>query len=325
VLGPGEYRMVWCDGQVEQSAGTNLHTNFRLTGGSGSVALVMPVDGQLGVLDYLNYTNLAPGQSYGDYPNGQMFYRQVFAQATPGRSNAATAVVVQAAEVRINEWMASNTRTLQEPNGLAYEDWFELYNPGNEPVNLAGYYLTDAPNAAPQKFQIPPGYVIPPRGFLLVWADNAPHRNSTNSPELHVNFALSRNGDDIGLFAPDGRLVDLVVFGAQTSDVSQGRFPDGSASIQTLASPTPGRPNVGGQPSQPPVFNLADVRVNGSLINLGFQTTAGKRYQVQYKNRLNDTLWLNFGGPQTATGATLTVQDNILTQPSRFYRVIEVP
>ena len=31
----------------------------------------------------------------------------------------------------------------------------------------------------------------------------------------------------IALFAPDGTLIDGVTFGPQTTDVSQGRFPDG--------------------------------------------------------------------------------------------------
>ena len=57
-LQPGEYRVVWADGQPEQTAGTNLHTSFRLSPGAGSVALVMPLGNDLRVFDYLNYTNL---------------------------------------------------------------------------------------------------------------------------------------------------------------------------------------------------------------------------------------------------------------------------
>src|SRR5204862_1620576 len=110
-------------------------------------------------------------------------------------------------------------------------------------VSLEGYYLT---GNLTNKFhyQIPAGYTIPPGGHLLVWADNEPSQNSTNSPDLHVNFQLSKNGEQIGLFAPDGRQVDAVTFGAQTSDVSEGRCPDGGTNILSLSNPTPRLPNV---------------------------------------------------------------------------------
>ncbi|WCJ60032.1 lamin tail domain-containing protein [Fontisphaera persica] len=238
VLGPGEYRVVWCDGQEGQSAGTNLHTNFRLSGGAGSVALVMPVDGGLKVLDYLNYTNLAPDQSYGDYPNGQMFYRQKFMYPTPGWANNTDLALPV---VRINEWMADNTLVLTPDQ--RYEDWFELYNPTTNFINLQGLYLSDNPSNKLQ-FRIPAGYTIPPRGYLLVWADNRPELNSTNEVDLHVNFALARRGESIGLYGPDGSVIDEVTFGDMTGNVVLGRYPDGSSLITTLSRPTPRGANV---------------------------------------------------------------------------------
>ncbi|MGC8744086.1 MAG: lamin tail domain-containing protein, partial [Verrucomicrobiia bacterium] len=110
-------------------------------------------------------------------------------------------------------------------------------------MDLSGYYLTDTPSN-PTQFKIPNGCVIPPKGFLLVWADNKPTTTNLVAPaELHVNFALSRNGEAIGLYAPDGSVVDLVTFGPQTADVSEGRYPDGSSNIRQLQQPTPGTTN----------------------------------------------------------------------------------
>src|SRR5207302_1871699 len=80
---------------------------------------------------------------------------------------------------------------------------------------------------------------IPPRGYLLVWADNASGLNNSNRQDLHVNFNLNKTGEAIGLFAPDGVQVDAITFGPQTSDVSQGRCPDGAPSIQFFTTPTP--------------------------------------------------------------------------------------
>jgi hypothetical protein len=45
------------------------------------------------VLDYLNYTNLPANYSYGSFPDGQSFVRQVFSQPTPGSSNNGSAAV----------------------------------------------------------------------------------------------------------------------------------------------------------------------------------------------------------------------------------------
>ena len=80
--------------------------------------------------------------------------------------------------------------------------------------------------AAPTKWRFPVGKpldtTISAGGYLLIWADN----DITDSG-LHANFKLSAGGEEIGLFDVDGStLVDSVVFGQQTADVSYGRFPD---------------------------------------------------------------------------------------------------
>ena len=114
----------------------------------------------------------------------------------------------------INEWMAANTRTLADPADGDYADWFELYNPNEVAVDLFGYRLTDdLTNTV--KFVIPAGWSIPPGGHLLVWADEESYRNLTGT-NLHVNFKLSRDGERIALYYPDGSLADLVEFGPQT-------------------------------------------------------------------------------------------------------------
>jgi hypothetical protein len=84
---------------------------------------------------------------------------------------------------RINEVMASNTRTLADPADGQFEDWFELHNSGAAPADISGYTLTDS-LLDPNKYTIPPGTVIPPGGFLLVWADEETSQN-TPGGELH--------------------------------------------------------------------------------------------------------------------------------------------
>ena len=46
-------------------------------------------------------------------------------------------------QVYINEFMASNTSTILDPDYKQSADWIELYNDGTSAVNLDGYFLTD--------------------------------------------------------------------------------------------------------------------------------------------------------------------------------------
>ena len=108
---------------------------------------------------------------------------------------------------RINEWMASNTRTLRNPETGKFDDWFEIYNPSSQLLDLGGYYLTDTLTNKSQ-FRVPSGFPIPAEGFLLVWADGKPELNLPVHAGLHAGFQLDKGGEAIYLFAPDGTQVD---------------------------------------------------------------------------------------------------------------------
>lgn len=249
IVPAGGFLVVWCDAQPAQSTPTAPHANFRLSSGSGQVALSRALGTGAQLVDYLNYNNLPSNWSYGNFPDAQPFYRRQMFAFSPGATNRDTA---QPITIFINEWLADNATGLRNESG-SYADWFELYNSGTNEVHLGGYFLTDNLNNK-FKFGIPNNghYVVPPGGFLLVWADNSPGLNSTNHPDLHVGFALSRDGEALGLFAPDGTQVDALTFGPQTTDVSEGRYPDGSALIQAMTIPTPRAPNR--LPNTPPIL-----------------------------------------------------------------------
>jgi hypothetical protein len=240
----GKFLLVWADGQPGQTVAGNLHTSFRLNNSTGSVALVRMANGAPQITDYLTYSGLGLGLSYGDYPDGQPFTRTIMQSTTPSGTNISRGV-----NLFINEWMASNTNTIYDPSDGAYSDWFEIYNAGEDPVDLGGYHLTDNLGNTTQ-FTVPANghYVVPARGFLLVWADeDSNSQNTTNVADLHVNFRLGGGGESLGLYGPDGAtLFDSVTFGPQTNDISQGRFADGSGNIIFMTSPTPGGPNVDG-------------------------------------------------------------------------------
>ncbi|MGC8990187.1 MAG: lamin tail domain-containing protein, partial [Verrucomicrobiia bacterium] len=133
--------------------------------------------------------------------------------------------------LRINEWMAAPTKG---------EDWFELYNPGQQPVNISGLFLTDdLTDRTRHKLSALSFIGTGPHAYVKFVADG-----NAGSGANHVNFKLAANGEQIGLFTESGALIDAVMFGPQTDGVSEGRFPDGSDSVvRFVETPTPGAPN----------------------------------------------------------------------------------
>ncbi|MCI0364198.1 MAG: lamin tail domain-containing protein, partial [Phycisphaerales bacterium] len=268
-LAPGEFKIVWLDGDPGQSSGTNLHTSFRLHPSSGTVALVRMVGDEPQIMDYLTYNNIGPNLAYGDYPDGQPFYRSTLYTVTPGSTN-----VSRPGAVFINEWLAGNQTGLVDPADGDREDWFELFNPNEYAVDLGGYYLSDTLTNKTQ-FRIPNGYTVPAQGHLLVWADNESGQNNTNNVDLHASFALSRSGESIALFAPDGTMIDGITFGGQTNDVSQGRFPDGSANLYFMNMLTPRAANrVLGLDNTPPVLSFMGDRTIDEGRRFTYQASA---------------------------------------------------
>jgi large repetitive protein len=143
------------------------------------------------------------------------------------------------ANLRINEFMADNKTTLEDPDEPGeFPDWIELYNAGPTEVTLDGLYLTDNPDR-PTRFAITTGLTIPAGGFLLFYADNDPRQGA-----LHLNFALSRHGGFVGIFdAASDSYIDSYTYGPQEPDVSEGRAVDGSDTWRFFVTPTPGATN----------------------------------------------------------------------------------
>jgi hypothetical protein len=146
---------------------------------------------------------------------------------------------LKAAEIVINEFMASNVSFLENPDLEGdTPDWLELFNSGTEEISLAGLYLSDNVENY-TKWEIPQGVKITPGGFLIFFADGSPGLGDN-----HANFKLSSAGGFILLVDRDGlTVVDSIFYGRQKSDVSKGRFPDGGEVFQFMESPSPGTTN----------------------------------------------------------------------------------
>jgi hypothetical protein len=319
VVHPGQFLVVWADGEPGESTATEWHTRFRLGRGTGAVTLARVLGNAPQILDYLNFDSLPADWSYGAVPDGQPFSRFALSHPTPGGTNNATSPPLV---VYINEWMAANNRAsgIADPADGDFDDWFELYNPGASPADLGGCFLTDNLTNRFQ-FEIPDNghYAIPAGGFLLVWADSEPDQNSTHRADLHVSFNLRAAGEVIGLFAADGTPIDAVTFGPQTDNLSMGRDPDGSGNVVFLPVSSPRGGNSAG-PSGPVV---TDIVASGGTVTLTFTSQPGLRYRVQFKDDLGDPTWTDLPGDITASGGSSSKTDpTVGTQ--RFYRVVQV-
>lgn len=227
--------------------------------------------------------------------------------------------------LRINEWMADNGSFVHDPADGKSQDWFELFNPTTNTVDLGGWYLTDN-LAQPYQFRVPPNghYTIPPMGFLLVWADAETNQNTAAHADLHAEFKLERNGEQLGLFALDGTQVDAVTFGSQQNNVSEGRFPDGAQWIYSMTSPTPRGSNT--IPALAAPFTIGTVTsLAGNSVELTFATVPGLRYVVEFKNDLGDAEWTPLGALQTASDTTLSITNAPVDAEHRFYRLRREP
>ena len=147
-----------------------------------------------------------------------------------------------AGRVVLNELLASNVDYFPDAQG-EFDDWIELYNPGDVAVDVGGMYLTDNLSDL-TKWRIPVGKTalttIAAHGLLLIWADK-----DVTQEGLHADFSLDAGGEELALVDADGvTILDSITFGEQRADVSYGRVPDGTDAWQLMAFPTPGGSNV---------------------------------------------------------------------------------
>ena len=132
--------------------------------------------------------------------------------------------------VVINELLASNSNSTADANN-EYDDWIELYNTTNTAVDLSGYYLSnDAENI--QKWSFPEGTIIEANDYLMIWADK-----DLDQPGLHTSFKLTKSGATLFFSNVQETILDETTFTAQVSDVSWGRYENGTGPFIQM-SPT---------------------------------------------------------------------------------------
>ncbi len=234
VILPGEFKFFWADGEVSEAGNhasfviDNVNTTLTLKGNNGST------------IDTYNYVATNSNQSYGRQTDGSPT-SIVFNSPTPGATNSL--IIIPSPTLYINEVLSVNVSDATDEAGQT-EDWIELYNPNNFPVNLAGYYISDNPEN-PRKWQVPffnaAATTIGANDWLIFWADEDQTQGIT-----HTSFRLSNNSEALRVTTPDGiTLVDQISWQGMDPDTSLGRLTDGSPQWVFFLETTPDASNNG--------------------------------------------------------------------------------
>ncbi|MDB4355805.1 lamin tail domain-containing protein, partial [Akkermansiaceae bacterium] len=122
-------------------------------------------------------------------------------------------------------------------------DWIELYNNGEESVDLGGWSLSDE-LLEPLKWSFPVGTTIPAGEYLVVLADD-PDTPIVGGDFLHTNFKLASGGEYLGLYDSEGNPVSEILpkYPKQFPNYSFGLTGDGQ--WRYFQTPSPGQSNFG--------------------------------------------------------------------------------
>jgi hypothetical protein len=203
---------------------TGIHLGFGLKASGNSVYLFNSASNGGAMLDSVVF-----GKQLADLPIGRIGNSGEWqlVQPTFGSANVLQ-TLGSPSSLRINEWLADS---------LTREDFVEIYNTSSLPISLGGLYITDNLLGDPAKNQFTALSFVSGGEFYALTADG--QGNGTD----HLNFHLSTEQGELGLYARDLSLIDCVIYGPQQPDISQGRCPNGAVTFRTLGVPTPGAPN----------------------------------------------------------------------------------
>ena len=206
------------------------------------------------------------------------------------------------ANIIITEFMADNDETIRDEDGDA-SDWIEIFNAGANPVNLAGWSLTDATNNL-TKWSFP-AVTINPNSFMLIFASGKDRTNVIG--RLHTDFRLSNNPEGyLALVDDEGNVVsEFRNYPAQREDVSYGRDRIDPNIIGFFTVPTPGAPNsTSGGDFGPEVHFSTTGRAFTEPFSLTLSTPDNPEAEIRYI---------------LVTTASTENQTNIPTQISLLY------
>lgn len=218
------------------------------------------------------------------------------------------------AQVKINEYSASNSGATILDNLGNNSDWIELYNSGATAVNIGGWSLSDDPTNM-GKYSFPSGINVPSNGFLRIWCSG---KGSTADAvgHTHTNFKLTQCNGDWIVLSNGSSIVDSLQLKRTQALHSRGRKPDGAATWNVFTSPTPNTTNsTTGYIAYAPTPNMN--------VPPGFYSgTKIVSLSVTPSNSL--TIYYTTDGSQPTTGSPIYVSTPISTSTTTVIRAYAV-
>lgn len=232
-LAAKEYLIVWASDKNRIAEKDKLHTNFKIKSGGEAIILTSSSGTKLNESPAVA---LATDKSYGRIPNGTGNWTFIDSPTPKSNNSGASSEIPE--KVSINEFVSSNVAGLQDENG-DFEDWIEIYNYGDEAVDLSGFGLSDDRDL-PYKWVFP-SVTINPDEYIVIFASSKDRKNGS---QLHTNFSIGAGGETLFLTNDNGLLISGGPSVNLQEDYSYGRQPDGTGSWLFFDSPTPGASNT---------------------------------------------------------------------------------
>lgn len=141
-----------------------------------------------------------------------------------------------AATVRLSEILPAPRYVDWDSDGTpsSEDEWVELMNYGDAPVNLVGWMLDDAADGGSKPWRVPGDVWVPPGGYVVLF-------------KRDTALALNNDGDAVRLLGPDGALVDETRYPAMGYDRSWSLTDAGEWTADY--PPSPGQANLPGTPT----------------------------------------------------------------------------
>lgn len=240
LLEPEEHLVVFASGKNRRDPdGVYLHTNYSLNDRDDTLVLSMP-DGT--ILDVLEIRNMERDVAYGRDPDNHDVWLY-FPRPTPGEPNYTMGFEhfsgSPVPNLIFSEVMSVNLFTLADEDG-DFEDWIEIYNPGDYAVDLEGYGLSDR-EENPYRWIFPRVTIEP--GERLVLFASGKNRTDPEIGELHTNFKIKATGETLVLYHPSGIMIDNMETGKLSPGLSIGRLSDETDQRFYFTNPRPGESN----------------------------------------------------------------------------------
>ncbi len=159
------------------------HLGFSLRASGEAIGFFAPEGTQI---DALSFGLQGPGISEGRFPDGTANIFAFPETDSPGEANFRLLT-----DIIINEVLTHTDAPL--------EDAIELHNATGDPVDIGGWWLSDA-RGTPRKYQIPNGTTIPAGGYHVLY-----EYQFNDGGEADIPFSLnSAKGDEVHLISAPG-------------------------------------------------------------------------------------------------------------------------